>query len=49
MLKAIAAIIFVLWLIGFILHVAGSLIHLLLVIALVVLLMDFFSNRHSAV
>lgn len=43
MLLAIAGILFVLWLVGFIAYrVAGSFIHLLLVIALIVLALHFF-------
>jgi hypothetical protein len=39
----------ILWLLGFGLHVAGSLIHLLLVVAIVVLIVDLLSGRRSAV
>jgi hypothetical protein len=49
MLKAIVAILVVLWLIGFLLHVAGSMIHLLLVVALIVLLVDLIRGRRSVV
>ena len=49
MLKMIAAIIFLLWVLGFILHVAGSLIHLLLGIALAVFLVDLLTSRRHAV
>jgi hypothetical protein len=35
----------VLWLLGFSFHVAGGLIHLLLVIALVVLIFNLLSGR----
>jgi hypothetical protein len=48
MLKVIALILVALWLAGFLLHVAGSFIHLLLVIGLAVLLMDLISGRRSA-
>ena len=47
MLKAIAAILVVLWLAGFLLHVAGSLIHLLLLIGILVFFVDLFSDRQS--
>lgn len=47
MLKAIAGVLVVLWLLGFFLHIAGSLIHLLLVIALIVLLVDLIRGRRS--
>jgi len=46
---AIVAILMILWLLGFGLHVAGSLIHLLLVVAIVVLIVDLLSGRRSAV
>ena len=37
-----------LWLLGFSLHVAGGLIHLLLVVALVVLVINLVSGRRVA-
>jgi len=45
---AIVAILLILWLLGFGLHLAGSLIHLLLVVAFVVLIIDLLSGRRSA-
>jgi hypothetical protein len=36
-----------LWLVGFVLHVAGSLIHILLGIALVVLVVDLIKSSRS--
>jgi hypothetical protein len=36
-----------LWLLGFSLHVAGGLIHLLLVVALVVLVINLVSGRRA--
>jgi hypothetical protein len=36
------------WLLGFSFHVAGSLIHLLLVIAVVVLLVNLLTGRRTA-
>lgn len=47
MLWTIAVILLVLWLLGFSLHVAGGLIHILLVIAVVVGLIQLFSGRRS--
>jgi len=47
MLWTILVILFVLWLLGFSLHVGGSLIHLLLVIALVVLVVNLLTGRRS--
>jgi hypothetical protein len=48
MLWTIFVILVVLWLLGFTLHVAGSLIHLLLVIALIVLVINLVTGRRSA-
>lgn len=48
MLKTVVAILVVLWLLGFILHIAGSLIHLLLGIAVAVLLVDLITGRRHA-
>jgi hypothetical protein len=45
MLWTIIVILVVLWLLGFSLHIAGSLIHLLLVIAVVVLIIKLISGR----
>ena len=47
MLWTIFVIILVLWLLGFSLHIAGSLIHLLLVVALIVLVINLISGRRS--
>ncbi|MFK3888740.1 lmo0937 family membrane protein [Sphingomonas sp. NPDC079357] len=47
MLWTIAVILLVLWLLGFSLHVAGGLIHILLVIAVIVGLVQLFSGRRS--
>ncbi|WP_213979922.1 lmo0937 family membrane protein [Sphingomonas sp. dw_22] len=45
MLWTIVVILVVLWLLGFSLHVAGGLIHILLIVALVVGLIQLFSGR----
>jgi hypothetical protein len=45
MLWTIFVVLLILWLLGFSLHVAGGLIHLLLVIALVVLVINLMSGR----
>jgi hypothetical protein len=45
MLKLLVVVLLMLWLIGFTLHVAGSLIHLLLVIAMVTLLAELIRGR----
>jgi hypothetical protein len=49
MLWTIFVILLVLWLLGFSFHVAGSLIHLLLVIALIVLIVNLISGRSTVV
>ena len=45
MLLTIAAILVVLWLLGFTLSIGGGLIHLLIVIALVVFIVDRMTNK----
>ena len=45
---AIVTLLLVFWILGFTLHVAGSLIHLLLMIAVVVFLVDLLSGRSPA-
>lgn len=46
MLWTIAVILFILWLLGFLVfHIAGGLIHLLLVIAVIVVLVRLFTGR----
>jgi hypothetical protein len=45
MLWTIFVVILVLWLLGFSFHIAGGMIHLLLVIALVVLIFNLLSGR----
>jgi len=47
MLWTIFVIILVLWLLGFSLHIAGGLIHLLLVVALIVLVINLVSGRRA--
>lgn len=45
MLWTIIIILFVLWLLGFGLHVGGGLIHIILVIAVIVLIFNLVSGR----
>jgi hypothetical protein len=45
----IVAVLMILWLLGFGLHVAGSLIHLLLIVAIVVLIVDLLTGRRRVV
>jgi len=47
MLWTIVAICLVLWLLGFSLHIAGGLIHILLVVALVVFIINLVSGRRG--
>ena len=47
MLWTIAVILLVLWLIGFSMHIAGGLIHILLVIAVIVVLVRLFTGRSA--
>ena len=49
MLWTIFVVLVILWLLGFSLHVGGSLVHLLLVVGLVVLIINLFSGRQSAI
>jgi uncharacterized protein DUF5670 len=45
MLWTIVVLLLVLWLLGFTMHVAGGLIHILLVVALVVIVFRLLSGR----
>ena len=47
MLWTIIVILVVLWLLGFIVHVGGGLIHLLLVIAVVVLVIQLIQGKRG--
>ena len=49
MLWTIFVVLLILWLLGFSLHIGGSLIHLLLVVAVVVLIINLVSGRRSVV
>lgn len=46
-LYTIVSILFILWLIGFVMHIAGSLIHILLVVAVIVFLYNFITGRRT--
>ncbi len=48
MLWTIFVVILVLWLLGFSFHIAGSLIHILLVVALIILIFNLVSGRRRA-
>lgn len=45
MLWTIVVLLLILWLLGFTLHVAGGLIHILLVVALVIIVLRLLSGR----
>jgi len=47
MLWTIVAVLLVVWLLGFSLHVAGGLIHLLLVVALVMVIVNLLGGRRG--
>jgi len=45
LLYIIGAVLVVLWLIGFLMHIGGGLIHIILVIAVIVFLVQFITGR----
>jgi hypothetical protein len=47
MLWTLIVVLFILWLLGFSLSIGGSLIHLLLVVALIVLVFNLLSGRRA--
>jgi hypothetical protein len=47
MLWTIIVIFLILWLLGFTLHIGGSLIHLLLVVALVIFVINLLTGRRG--
>jgi hypothetical protein len=47
MLWTIIVILFILWLLGFSLHVGGGLIHILLVLAVIVLIFNLLTGRRG--
>jgi len=47
MLWTIFVILLVLWLLGFTLHIGGSLIHILVVLAVIVLIFNLISGRRG--
>jgi hypothetical protein len=44
-LWGVVVVLVILWLLGFIVHIGGSLIHILLVIAVIILLYNLFVGR----
>jgi K+-transporting ATPase A subunit len=49
MLWTILVVLLVLWLLGLVAHVGGGLIHLLLVVALVIFIINLLSGRRTTV
>ena len=49
MLWTICVVLIVLWLLGFSIHIGGALIHLLLVVALIVLVVQLLTGRGPGV
>jgi hypothetical protein len=47
MLWTIIVILFILWLLGFSLHIGGGLIHILLVLAVIVLIYNLITGRRA--
>lgn len=47
MLWTVVVILLILWLVGFFGHIGGSLIHTLLVLAVIVLIFNFVSGRRG--
>lgn len=47
MLWTVFVILLILWLLGFSFHIAGGLIHLLLVVAVIVLVINLISGRRA--
>lgn len=48
-LWGVAVVIVALWLLGFIFHIAGNLIHLLLVVAAIVIIFNFVTSKRNAI
>jgi hypothetical protein len=46
-LYTVAVVLIVLWLLGLVIHIGGSLIHLLLVLGIIVLAYQFLTGRRS--
>ena len=47
MLWTVLVVLLILWLLGFSLHIAGGLIHILLVVAVVVLIINLVGGRRA--
>jgi hypothetical protein len=47
MLWTIVAVLLILWLLGFSMHIAGGLVHILLVVALIAIVFNLLSGRRA--
>jgi len=47
MLWTIVAVLLILWLLGFTLHVGGGIVHILLVVALIVIVFNLLNGRRA--
>lgn len=47
LLKWIGGIVLLVWLLGFIFKIAGGFVHLLLIVAVIVFLVDFITSRRK--
>jgi hypothetical protein len=47
MLWTIIVVLFILWILGFSLHIGGGLIHIILVIAVIILIFNLLSGRRG--
>ncbi|MGA8938139.1 MAG: lmo0937 family membrane protein [Acidobacteriaceae bacterium] len=47
MLWTIIVVLFILWLLGFTLHIGGGLIHILLVLAVIILIFNLITGRRG--
>jgi hypothetical protein len=47
MLWTIVAVLLILWLLGFSLHIGGGIVHILLVVALIVIVYNLLSGRRA--
>lgn len=49
LLRWIGGVVVIIWLLGFVLHIGGSLIHILLVVAVVVFLFDLITGKRNRI
>jgi hypothetical protein len=47
MLWTIVAVLLILWLLGFSMHIGGGIVHILLVVALIVIVFNLLSGRRA--